>query len=150
MRHVLLTAVIATLMSGVALAETQPAPSEPPPFFQEASDCAAAFESRVVERKAQPRSDARNQLLRADTELGFAFVAAAYKQGLRNPEADQMLKAAEKRWPTLSKAEQQKRLTACTVKAQELMKGFSAFERFLVSNRAQARVDKFLRKEAGR
>lgn len=150
MRIVLLTAFMATMWSATALAETPPAPPAPPPFFVEASDCAAAFEARVVERKAQPRSDARNRAILADTELGFAFVAQAYKKGLRNPEADQMLKAAEKRWTTLSKTEQQNRLSSCSVKGQQLMRDFSAFERFLVRNRAQARVDRLLRKEAER
>jgi len=124
-------------------ASASPAPS----FFQEASDCAAAFEARVLERRAQPRSDARNQAILSDTQLGFVYAGLAYEQGLRNPEAGQMLKASQKRWSTLSKAEQQSALVVCTAKAQQLMKDINALERFIVKNRAKARVDKLLRSE---
>jgi len=125
-------------MTGMALAQAKLAASASPApsFFQEASDCAAAFEARVLERRAQPRSDARNQAILSDTQLG-----------LRNPEAGQMLKASQKRWSTLSKAEQQSALVVCTAKAQQLMKDINALERFIVKNRAKARVDKLLRSE---
>ena len=142
-----LVLVFTLLLTNSVWAETKPNAKQA--FFQEASDCAAAFEARVVERQAQPKSDARNQAMLSDTELGFTYVGVAYKKGLRNPEADQMLKAAEKRWSTLSKTEQQARLSSCTTKAQQLLNDVSGFERFIIKNRAKSRVDRLLQKERG-
>lgn len=119
-------------------------------FFTEASECAAAFEARVVERMTQPKSPARDQAVLNDTELGFVYVGVAYQRGLRNPKAADMLKAAEKQWRALGKAEQQPRLTTCATKAQQLMKDANPLERFIVKNRAQARVDRLLEKESTR
>ncbi len=117
------------------------------PTHQEASDCAAAFEGRILQRRTEARTDARNQAILRDAELGFTFVAVAYKQGLRNPEADQMLKASEKRWAALTEAERRKRLAQCGTWAQQLFDDFNGFESYLVRNRAQARVDRLLKKE---
>lgn len=118
------------------------------PTNQEASDCAAAFEGRILQRRTEARTDARNQAILRDAELGFTFVAVAYKQGLRNPEADQMLKASEKRWAALPEAERRKRLTQCATWAQQLFDDLNGFEGYLVRNRAQARVDRLLKKES--
>lgn len=133
-----------------ASAPAQPAPKAKavPPFFTEAADCTAAFQAQVLERLTQARSDARNQAILQDTERGFIFIGVAYKRGLRNPEADQLLKAAEKRWQTLGKADRDKRLAACTDKAEQLMDDVTMLERFFVKNRAQSRVDRLLEKEA--
>lgn len=135
--------------SFAAWAQGQP-PAKPAgdPFYAEASDCTAALKARVVERQAQPRSSARDKAILSDTELGFAFIGVAYKKGLRNPEADQMLQAAEARWKALRKADQQARQQTCTTKGQQLMRDLSVLERFVVRNRAQARVDKLLDKDS--
>jgi hypothetical protein len=140
-RALLLTALIA---QGHALAQGKsPAP---PPFFVEAADCTAALQARLVTRLTQARSEARDNAILNDTELGFVFIGVAYKEGLRNPEAEQMLKAAEKRWTLLNKADQDKRLTACSIKARQLMDDASVLERFIVKNRAAARVERLLEK----
>lgn len=145
-RHLVIAACTA-LLAHAALAQSDAASAPPNPFFLEAADCTAAFEARVIERKAQPRSDARNQAILHDTELGFVYIGVAYRRGLRNPEADDMLKAAEKRWHQLSKADQAKRLASCTTQAEQLMEDVSGLERFIVKNRASARVDRLLEKE---
>lgn len=139
-------------LSAAVFAQT-PAPDKPPsppPFFTEAAECTAAFQARVLTRLTQPRSEARNKAIQRDTEMGFIFIGVAYKEGLRNPEADQMLKAAEKRWALLSKAEQEARLNACTGRANQLMDDVSGIERFFVRNRAKARVERLLEKEAAK
>lgn len=141
-------ATCAALLGHTAAAQSEAASAPPNPFFLEAADCTAAFEARVIERKAQPRSDARNQAILHDTELGFVYIGVAYRRGLRNPEADDMLKAAEKRWSQLSKHDQAKRLAACVTQAEQLMEDVSGLERFIVRNRASARVDRLLEKEA--
>lgn len=116
-------------------------------FFQAASECTAGLKARVVEHLKQPPSDVRNQAIFRDTELGFVFIGVAYKKGLRNPEADQLLKASERRWSHLSAAQQATRLQRCTQEAEQLLSEVSGLERFLVRNRAQARVDKLLARE---
>ncbi|MDX9842552.1 MAG: hypothetical protein RBT42_02230 [Aquabacterium sp.] len=133
-------------LSGVGSA-TAALPSADAVFFQEASECTAGFKARVVQHLKQPPSEARNQAILKDTEHGFVFIGVAYKKGLRNPEADQMLKVAEARWSQLSAAQQATRLSRCTQQADQLMADVSGLERFLVRNRAQARVDKLLAKE---
>lgn len=140
------------LCAGAAQAQTsseKPAekPPEPPPFYVEAADCTAAFEATVKGRLTQPKSEARDKAIYADTEKGFIFVGVAYKQGLRNPEADKLLHEAEQRWQKLSKEEQAKRLSTCSAKAGDLMGDVSFIERYIVRNRAQSRVDKLLSKE---
>lgn len=135
-------ATCACLLAGPVLAQ-----AKTDPFFVEASDCTAALKARVVERMNQPRSPARDQAVLGDTELGFVFIGVAYKKGLRNPEADQMLVAAEQRWTHLRRSDQLRRQTQCTTQAQQLMRDISGLERFIVKNRAQARVDRLLQKE---
>lgn len=122
-------------------------PPEPPPFFVEAADCTAAFEASVKVRLAQPKTEARDKAIYDDTEKGFIFVGVAYKQGLRSPEADKLLHAAEERWAGLSKEEQAKRLSSCASKARDLMDDVSFLERYIVRNRAHARVERLLSKE---
>lgn len=134
------------VLAGAVAAQAQP-PSNAP-FFLEAADCTAALKARVVERQAQPKSPARDKAILGDTELGFVFIGVAYKKGLRNPEADQMLLAAEQRWRALNKADKLSRQASCTTRGQQLMRDVSALERFLIRNRAKARVDKLLEKEA--
>lgn len=140
-----LIAACALVVSHAALAQVKAAASSP--FFQEASDCAAAFEARVNEHRAQPPSEPRNQAILQDTQWGFLYVGLAYEQGLRKPEADQLFQASKKRWSALGKVEQHNTLTTCTAQAQTLMKEINAMERFIVKNRAQARVDKLLEKD---
>lgn len=141
----LLSLLLASLtLTGSALAAQ---PSSDAAFYLEASDCTAGFKDRVVQHLKQPPSDKRNQAILKDTEHGFVFIGVAYKKGLRNPEADRMLKAAEGRWSQLAPAQQSSRLNRCTQQAEDLMEDVTGLERFLVRNRAQARVDKLLAKE---
>ena len=142
--HHIRNVFVFTVMFVCATVWAQEKPSPKQAFFIEASDCTAALKARVAERLLQPKSDARNKLILSDTELGFTYIGVAYKKGLRNPQADQMLAESEKRWGSLSKTEQQSRLVTCTASAQKLMKDLSGFERYLIKNRAQARVDKLL------
>jgi len=86
---------IALLMLLTTLTMAPDARANPPSpdalFYQEASDCTAGLKARVVQHLQQPPSEARNQAILTDTEHGFIFIGVAYKKGLRNPEADQML-----------------------------------------------------------
>lgn len=135
------------LSAAQAQTQTTDKPPETPPFFIEAADCTAAFEASVKVRLKEARTPARDEAILRDTEKGFIFVGVAYKQGLRNPEADQLLHAAEQRWEKMGKEEQAKRLASCASRAQVLMDDVSFIERYIVRNRAQARVDRLLSKE---
>jgi hypothetical protein len=147
MRHSLLITIgFAVLLAGSSALAQSKAPA-PPPFYVEAADCTAAFQARVVTRLAQPKTDTRDKAILRDTEMGFIFIGVAYKEGLRKPEADSLLAAAAKRWAQLSKAEQEGRLATCATRSQQLMDDVTAFERFLVKNRANARVERLLEKE---
>ncbi|MFT3858636.1 MAG: hypothetical protein QM742_14435 [Aquabacterium sp.] len=138
----------ACLLAGLAAAPCARAQTPVPPFYLEAADCTAAFEARVVARLAQPKSEARDKAILSDTEWGFVFIGVAYKEGLRSPQAEELLKAAQKRWRLLGRPEQDARLATCTTRAQQLMDDVSFVERFLVRNRAKARVDRLLEREA--
>jgi hypothetical protein len=141
-------ALCAICLRQPALADDAPAESQR--FFLEAANCAAALEARVVERQAQVQSDARDDAMLRDVEHGFVFIGVAYKRGLRNPQADDMLHAAEKHWGTLSKADKEARWLSCTSQGQQLMDDVSMVERFLVRNRANARLARLLEKERER
>lgn len=143
LRHLAVCIACTWCVAASAVGQAKAATS---PFFQEASDCAAAFKARVEERLTQPPSERRDQAILQDTELGFVYVGIAYKNGLRNPEADQMLKASEKRWAPLGKAEKARTLSLCTARAQKLMKDVSSLERYIVQKRAKSRVAKLLQK----
>jgi hypothetical protein len=137
------------LWAGAAMAQASAAsaPTEVSPFFQEAADCSAAYKAGVTARLAQPKTDARDKAILEDTERSFVFIGVAYKQGLRKAEADPLLEEAEQRWTKLPKAEQAKRLAACTTHADKLMGEISFVERYAVQNRAKARVEQQFDKE---
>lgn len=141
-------ALCAVLLSQLARAEDNSADDQR--FFLEAADCAAALEARVIDRQMQARTAARDEAMLRDVENGFVLIGVAYKRGLRNPQADDMLHAAEKRWGNLSKADKEARLASCTSKGQHLMEDVSMLERFIVRNRASARVERLLEKERER
>jgi hypothetical protein len=143
--HLMLAGICLLAATHAPLALAQQA--KPKPFYTEAADCTAAFQSRVVGRLAQPRTEARDTAILRDTEFGFIFIGVAYKEGLRSPEAEQMLKAAEKRWGQLGKPEQDSRLATCANRAQDLMDEVTFIERYLVKNRAKSRVDRLLEKD---
>lgn len=142
-----LACLITWLLTGLAAPSSALAQTPVPPFYIEAADCTAAFQARVVARLAQPKSEARDQAILTDTEWGFIFIGVAYKEGLRSPQAEELLKAAEKRWQQLGRPEQEARLATCTTRARQLMDDVSFVERFLVRNRAKARVERLLERE---
>ena len=136
------------LCAGAAMAQASASTSpESAAFFQEAADCSAAYKAGVTARLAQPKTEARDKAILEDTERSFVFIGVAYKQGLRKPEADNLLAQSEQRWTKLPKAEQAKRVGACTKRAEKLMGEVSFIERYAVQNRAKARVEQQFAKE---
>ena len=83
----LLAAGLLLCTTGVAVAQASASTPSPDSaaFFQEASDCPAAYKAGVTARLAQPKTEARDKAILEDTERSFVFIGVAYKQGLRKP-----------------------------------------------------------------
>lgn len=140
---------LALLLVLAPLTAAHAAPGDDPALasYRHASECVAVLKRDalgLVERSKAGQTGARADLQRL-TEQGFAFVGTAYKNGLRNPQADQLLAEAEQaqqRWP----AERLRQLsTDCQGEGATLLKQSNFIERALVGNRAKARVDQLLK-----
>ncbi|MDE2503051.1 MAG: hypothetical protein KGL18_08770, partial [Burkholderiales bacterium] len=98
------------------------AADETPPFFRHASSCVAVLKRdalALAPRAAAPDAEARARMVTL-TEWGFAFIGAAYEQGLRNPRADELLDEAEQAQATQG-ADALRRLSAsCQVEGARL------------------------------
>lgn len=90
------------------------------------------------------REAARREMVRL-TEAGFAFIGTAYKKGLRNPRADELLAEAERTLQGRPEAALRSLSRQCQAEGAELLQRANFLERALVGNRAKARVDKMLR-----
>jgi hypothetical protein len=70
----------------------------------------------------------------------FAFVGTVYKQGVRGPQADDLLHQAEQAQAKVPPAELARTQDACHVEAQQLLAQASYFERQFVAHAARSRV----------
>jgi hypothetical protein len=114
------------------------------PKLAHAAACVAALKARaepVAQRVRHGEAGAEAQLLPIVT-ASFAFIGTAYKQGLRSPQADEVLKAAERAQASLPAAELVKRQDACQAEAQQLLAQANYFERLFVQHAAHARIAK--------
>lgn len=139
MKH--LSLPIAALLLGACA----PALADPTP--EHAALCVAALQSEA-EGLAQQFRDGKveiePQLVRR-VEQGFAFIGSAYKRGVRNEEANRLLKAAQEAQQGLPAPELAARQAACRIEGAELLAKANALERAFVSQAAQRRVDKLKR-----
>ena len=125
----------AGLLAGAAHADPKPT---------RAAYCVAALKARaepVAERVRRGEAGAEAQLMPIVT-ASFAFVGSAYKQGLRSPQADELMRAAEKSQSQLPPAELGKVQDACQSEAKQLLSSVSSIERRLVNHAARSRVAK--------
>jgi hypothetical protein len=74
------------------------------------------------------------------TESGFALIGAAYRDGLRKPEADKLLDAAKKTQKALPAPELAKLQAACKAEGVKVLADASMLEHFLVTTAARKRV----------
>lgn len=114
-----------------------------------AAYCVAALKARaepVAARVRQGETAAEAQLMPIVT-ASFALIGSAYKQGLRSPQADEMMQAAEKSQAQLPPAELGKVQDACQSEAQQLLSKANVIERQLVHRAARSRIAK-LRKRS--
>lgn len=80
------------------------------------------------------------------TESGFALIGAAYRDGLRKPEADKLLDAAKKAQKNLPAPDLAKLQSACKAEGAKVLADASMLEHFLVTSAARKRVDRIARK----
>lgn len=142
MKHAssLALALVLLLAAAAPTASAEPTP-------EHAATCVAALESEA-EGMAQQYRDGKLEIegeLVHRVQQGFAFIGAAYKQGLRGEEADRMLKAAEKAQEGLAAAELAARQAKCRSEGAALLADASFLERAFVVRAAQRRVDKLKR-----
>jgi hypothetical protein len=115
-------------------------------FALRAATCAAALEidqRALVERARAGAFGLREEIVHVSV-LGFTFVGVAYQRGLRNPRAQALLDAARIEQKALAPARHEVVVAGCRTEAAALFDGATALERWLLTNRANARVDKFL------
>ena len=136
-RHIALVVLAIGAASGV---RADPSPAQ-------AASCVAALKVRaepVAQRVRQGETAAESQLLPIVT-ASFAFIGSAYKQGIRNPQADDMMKAAEKSQATLPPAELGKLQDRCQAQGEQLLAQANYFERQFVTRAAHSRIDRLRR-----
>jgi hypothetical protein len=80
------------------------------------------------------------------TEKGFAIIGAAYKDGLRKTEADQLLEAAKKAQKSMPAAELSRLQSSCQVEGAKVLTDVNGLERYLVTSAAERRVARILDK----
>lgn len=137
--------LLCAALGGGAAAQGQPADTDQA-FFKRASVCAAVLKHEVVTlqgRAQKGEAQLRGEIQRL-TEQSFAFVGTAYKRGLRNPQADQLLADAEAALKRLPLATQRQQLQDCQAEGGRILANANALERALVRNRAKARVEQLL------
>jgi hypothetical protein len=120
------------------------------PVHAQAAACVAALKARaepLADRVRTGDAAAEAPLLPIVT-ASFAFIGTAYKQGLRQKEADQLLAAAESRQAALPPAELGKLQDACQSQGMQLFTQAHYVERQFVSRAVRHRIDK-LRRKAG-
>jgi len=114
--------------------------------FRHASACVAVMKrdaAALAERYRAGTTSVKPDVVRL-TEAGFAFIGTAYKAGLRNPQADQLLDEAEAAQKSQSAASLRQLSADCQVEGAKLLRDSNMFERALVANRVKSRVEKLL------
>ena len=144
MRRALLTVPLLLLGSGPARAQD---PDDTKlPAYQHASACVAVLKREALVLTARYKAgqiETRPEIVKL-TELGVTFIGTAYKRGLREPQADQLLDEAEKAQTHASPEALRQLLGECQLEGAKLLREANFVERALVGNRAASRVEKML------
>jgi hypothetical protein len=123
-------------------------PARADPTIAHGADCVAALKVRaepLAERLRQGDTSAEAPLLPI-VRASFAFIGNAYKQGLRNPKADEMMDAAEKAQAQIPPAELARLQDACQAEGTQLLAQASVFEQLFVNHAVQKRIDRLRKK----
>ena len=138
-------AFLSALVIPVA-ARAQVVPADDEAFYQRAATCAAAREVDQLALALRARAGdagARPPLVEI-TKLGFSYVGEAYLRGLRQPRADNMLKAQRIEVKSWDVARREKTVGECRIEAQSIFDGANGLTQALLMNRVNKRVDKFI------
>jgi len=114
------------------------------PTPQHSAECVAALEVEAETMADQYRSghtDVEAELVRR-VQQGFAFIGTAYLQGVRDAEADRLLKAAEAAQKEIPVDELTARQAACRSEGARLLENANVIERAFVMKAAQRRVER--------
>lgn len=124
----------------LAAACSSPARAEPTPAH--AAVCVAALKARaepLAQRVRKGDAGAEVQLLPIVTS-SFAFIGTVYKQGLREAQANELLRQAERAQEQLPPDELARTQDACFAEGQQLLAEANFFEREFVKVAARRRV----------
>src|SRR5687768_3032633 len=105
------------------------------PTPEHSAECVAALEAEAEAMAAQYRSgrtEVEPELVRR-VQQGFAFIGTAYLQGVRDVEAERLLKAAQAAQKNIRPAELAARQAACRTEGTRLLEKANAIERAFVS-----------------
>ena len=118
------------------------------PTIAHCAACVAALKARgepLAQRLKRGDATAEAPLLPIVT-ASFAFIGTAYKQGLRSPQADELLRSAETAQADSPAEELAKLQDACQFEGEQLLKDASYFERAFVNHMVRSRIDRLRRK----
>jgi hypothetical protein len=141
MRRVAIPVSLA-MLAGAALAEPSPAHS---------ATCVAALKSRAepLSQRLRNGDRAAEGPLMPIVTASFAFIGTAYKQGLREAQANELLRKAEEEQAKVPPAELGRVQDACQAEGQQLLAQASFFERQFVLHAARQRMDRLRKPRAG-
>ena len=117
------------------------------PTPEHSAACVAALESeaeQLAERFREGHQELEPVLVER-VQQGFAFIGTAWKQGLRDAEANRLLRAAEEAQKSLTPQELAERQAAWRAEGATLLARANMVERAFVQRAAQRRVDKLKR-----
>lgn len=135
-------AVLAALLSSLASA----GPSVPP--IPHCAACVAALKARgepLAQRVKRGDATAEAPLMPI-VQASFAFIGTVYKQGVRSPQAEELLRSAEKAQADLPPDKLVTLQDACQLEGEKLLKDANFFEQAFVNHMARSRMDKLRRK----
>ncbi len=131
---------MACLLSSVMT--TAPLAAHSSPSHEHRAACVAALTTQAEPLAARLKTGDRSveaELLKL-TQSGFAIIGIAYQQGLRKPEADQLLEAAKQAQKSMPEAALSQLQTSCRAEGVQVLADANPLERFLVNSAAERRV----------
>jgi len=121
----------------ILAAPTLAAPASAP----HAAACVAALKAQEAGLAETAKAGgAVEPVLTQVVRSGIAIIGTQYLAGLREGEARQLLKAAEKEFETVPPAEAEERQARCLHEGDSLYQHASALERSLITSAAQRRI----------
>jgi hypothetical protein len=109
-------------------------------LYHRAADCATADQLFVADAipSLKPDDETGTKLLLRQVELGLSFAGTAYKKGLREPLASDLLKQSKERLLLLEISDREAFRASCNKEAQALWDAANGFERWIVKGKAKS------------